>query len=37
MWFKKGQDPPLPEEFWLVKDNPLVITLNGDEDDFPDE
>lgn len=27
MWFKKGKDPPIPKEFWLVKDNPLVITL----------
>ena len=27
MWFKKGEDPPLPHEHWLIKDNPLVITL----------
>jgi hypothetical protein len=25
-WFNKGQTPPLEYEFWLVKDNPLVIT-----------
>lgn len=25
MYFKKGQQPPLPEEFWLIKDNPHVI------------
>lgn len=27
MWFKKGEDPPLPKEHWRVKENPLVITL----------
>lgn len=25
MWFKKDQKPPLPEEFWLIKENPYVI------------
>ncbi len=25
MWFKKGETPPLEKEFWLIKDNPLVI------------
>jgi len=29
VWFKKNEKPPFPEEFWLVKDNPLVITLKG--------
>lgn len=24
-WFKKGETPPLEEEFWLIKDNPLVL------------
>ena len=36
MWFKNGEAPPLPEEFWFVKENPLVKTLKGDEDDLPD-
>jgi len=36
MWFKKGEDPPIPKEFWRVKDNSLVIMLGGDEDDCPD-
>jgi hypothetical protein len=31
MWFKKGEDPPIPQEFWRVKENPLVITINSDE------
>lgn len=35
MWFKKGETPPLEKQFWMVKDNPLIITLKGDEDDFP--
>lgn len=35
VWFRKGEDPPLPEEHWRVRENPLIITLNGDEDDFP--
>jgi len=25
MWFRKGDDPPLEKEFWMVKENPLVI------------
>ncbi|NBP01836.1 MAG: HNH endonuclease [Proteobacteria bacterium] len=25
MWFRQGEDPPLEEEFWMVKENPLVI------------
>jgi len=37
MWFKRGEEPSIPKEFWMVKDNPLVITLNGEEDDLPDE
>lgn len=37
MWFKKNEEPPMPKEFWQVVDNPLVITLNGDSDDLPDE
>ena len=31
MWFKKGEEPPLPEEYWMVKNNPLVITLNKEK------
>jgi hypothetical protein len=30
MWFKKGQQPPIIEEHWLVKYNPLVVTLDND-------
>lgn len=36
VWFKKGEEPPFPKEFWFVKENPLVKTLKGDEDDLPD-
>lgn len=36
IWFKKGDSPPIPKELWIVKDNPLVITLSGGEDDLPD-
>jgi len=36
MWFKNGEEPPLTKEFWFVKENPLVKTLKGDEDDLPD-
>jgi hypothetical protein len=25
MWFKKGETPLIEEEYWLVKDNPLVV------------
>jgi hypothetical protein len=38
MWFKKGEEPPLPKEFWQVQENPLVITLGGgDADDLEGE
>jgi hypothetical protein len=36
LWFKNGEEPPLPKEFWKIKDNPLVITLNGEDDDYPE-
>jgi hypothetical protein len=36
LWFKKGEIPPLPAEHWMIKENPFVVTLNGDEDDLPD-
>ena len=26
MWHRKGTEPMLPEDLWLIKDNPLVIT-----------
>lgn len=29
MFFKKGEEPPIPQQFWLVKDNPLVKRGNG--------
>jgi hypothetical protein len=36
LWFKRGDQPPLPKEHWQVKENPLVITLGinkqGDKD-----
>lgn len=25
MFFKKGEPPPIEEEYWLIKDNPLVV------------
>lgn len=25
MWFKEGEEPPLEKQFWLIKENPLVI------------
>lgn len=25
MWFKRGEEPPIEKEFWLIKDNPLVL------------
>ena len=28
MWFKDGDPPPLEKEFWLIKDNPLVLRGN---------
>ena len=34
MWFKKGEEPPISKEFWLVKDNPLVLTIGGESDDL---
>jgi len=27
LWFKEGDEPPLPKKNWRVKENPLVITL----------
>jgi hypothetical protein len=24
-WFRKGETPPFEKEFWLIKENPLVI------------
>lgn len=29
MFFHKGDEPPLPKEFWLIKDNDMVITRNS--------
>ena len=29
MWFKQGDRPPIPEEFWLIKENPLVLRRSG--------
>ena len=33
MWYKRGEKPPLDEQFWLVKENPLVLTISGETDD----
>lgn len=30
LWFKKGEKPPIEEDFWLIKNNPLVIRRNED-------
>lgn len=27
MWYRLGEQPPLEEQFWKVKDNPFVVTL----------
>jgi len=37
MWFKKGEDPPIPQEFWIIQDNTLVITVSSDNGDLPDK
>ena len=29
MWFRDGEDPPLPKEFWKVQDNPLILRHNN--------
>jgi hypothetical protein len=36
MWFKNGENPPIPQEFWIIKENPLVTTISGNEDDYPE-
>lgn len=28
MWFRRGDEPPLEKEFWLVKENPMVLRKN---------
>ena len=33
IWYKNGQEPPMPKEFWAVKSNPLIKTLNGKQND----
>jgi len=37
VWFRSGEEPPFPKELWIVKDNPLVRTIGGEEDDLPEE
>ncbi len=37
VWHRRGEPPPFAREFWIVKDNPLVVTLAGNSDDLPDE
>jgi len=29
MWFREGEQPPLPKEFWKVQDNVLVLRHNN--------
>lgn len=24
LWFKKGEEPPIEKDFWLIKQNPLI-------------
>jgi hypothetical protein len=33
MWFKKGEKPPIEKDFWLIKQNPLILRRkdNGDK------
>jgi endogenous inhibitor of DNA gyrase (YacG/DUF329 family) len=33
MWFKKGEEPPIEKDFWLIKQNPLILRRkdNGDK------
>jgi 5-methylcytosine-specific restriction endonuclease McrA len=31
MWFRKGETPPLEKEYWLIKENPLVVIYTVDE------
>ena len=33
MWYRLGEQPPLEEQFWKIKHNPLVITLTGNNKD----
>ena len=37
VWFNRGEDPPFPKEWWIIKDNPLVQTIKGDSDDLHEE
>jgi len=32
MWFRKGENPPIPKEFWRIKHNPLVLTIGKDKE-----
>lgn len=25
LWFREGEDPPFEKEFWLIKENPLIL------------
>lgn len=34
IWFKNGEKPPFPKEDWLIKENPLIITLKADKSDL---
>lgn len=34
VWYHKGEEPPFPKECWIIKENPLVLTIGGDSDDL---
>ena len=36
VWFRKGEKPPFPPGMWVVGENPLVLTVGGNEDDLPE-
>lgn len=25
IWYKKGEEPPIEKDFWLIKQNPLIL------------
>ena len=34
VWHSKDEEPPFPKGYWLIKENPLVLTVRGDSDDL---
>lgn len=37
VWHYQNEEPPFPKQFWIVKENPFVVTLSGEQDDLPEE